>query len=134
MKSILAFLFIVTGVVAYAQEDSVLVRFEIVDKTYKEGIQNVNATLQFNNKTIIRSSNSKGRISVYVPNNVQLNYQLTHPLFESYSGTKKVALKSTGDTSFISVEMLSYKGKTLNSVTVSGLPWAFTVTEFNVLP
>jgi hypothetical protein len=108
----------------YAQEDSVLVRFEIVDKTYKEGIQNVNATLQINNKTIIRSSNSKGRISVYVPNNAQLNYQLTHPLFESYSGTKKVALKSSADTSFISVEMLSYKGKTLNSVTVKapGIP------------
>jgi hypothetical protein len=114
----------VTCVALYAQEDSVLVRFEIVDKTYKEGIQNVNATLQINNKTIIRSSNSKGRISVYVPNNAQLNYQLTHPLFESYSGTKKVALKSSADTSFISVEMLSYKGKTLNSVTVKapGIP------------
>jgi hypothetical protein len=114
----------VTCVAVYAQDDSVLVRFEIVDKTYKEGIQNVNATLQINNKTIIRSSNSKGRISVYVPNNAQLNYQLTHPLFESYSGTKKVALKSSTDTSFISVEMLSYKGKTLNSVTVKapGIP------------
>lgn len=124
MKSILTFLFFVTCVAVYAQEDSVLVRFEIVDKTYKEGIQNVNATLQINNKTIIRSSNSKGRISVYVPNNAQLNYQLTHPLFESYSGTKKVALKSSADTSFISVEMLSYKGKTLNSVTVKapGIP------------
>ncbi|MEN9442405.1 MAG: hypothetical protein RLZ33_2482 [Bacteroidota bacterium] len=124
MKSILTFLFFVTCVALYAQEDSVLVRFEIVDKTYKEGIQNVNATLQINNKTIIRSSNSKGRISVYVPNNAQLNYQLTHPLFESYSGTKKVALKSSADTSFISVEMLSYKGKTLNSVTVKapGIP------------
>lgn len=124
MKSILTFLFFVSCVAVYAQEDSVLVRFEIVDKTYKEGIQNVNATLQINNKTIIRSSNSKGRISVYVPNNAQLNYQLTHPLFESYSGTKKVALKSSTDTSFISVEMLSYKGKTLNSVTVKapGIP------------
>ena len=124
MKSILTFLFFVTCVAVYAQEDSVLVRFEIVDKTYKEGIQNVNATLQINNKTIIRSSNSKGRVSVYVPNNAQLNYQLTHPLFESYSGTKKVALKSSADTSFISVEMLSYKGKTLNSVTVKapGIP------------
>lgn len=124
MKSILTFLFFVTCVAVYAQEDSVLVRFEIVDKTYKEGIQNVNATLQINNKTIIRSSNSKGRISVYVPNNAQLNYQLTHPLFESYSGMKKVALKSSTDTSFISVEMLSYKGKTLNSVTVKapGIP------------
>lgn len=124
MKSILTFLFFVSCVAVFAQEDSVLVRFEIVDKTYKEGIQNVNATLQINNKTIIRSSNSKGRISVYVPNNAQLNYQLTHPLFESYSGTKKVALKSSTDTSFISVEMLSYKGKTLNSVTVKapGIP------------
>jgi hypothetical protein len=124
MKSILTFLFFVTCVAVYAQEDSVLVRFEIVDKTYKEGIQNVNATLQINNKTIIRSSNSKGRISIYVPNNAQLNYQLTHPLFESYSGTKKVSLKSSTDTSFISVEMLSYKGKTLNSVTVKapGIP------------
>jgi hypothetical protein len=114
----------VSCVAVFAQEDSVLVRFEIVDKTYKEGIQNVNATLQINNKTIIRSSNSKGRISVYVPNNAQLNYQLTHPLFESYSGMKKVALKSSTDTSFISVEMLSYKGKTLNSVTVKapGIP------------
>lgn len=124
MKSILTFLFFVTCVAVYAQQDSVLVRFEIVDKTYQEGIQNVNATLQINNKTIMRSSNSKGRISVYVPNNAQLNYQLTHPLFESYSGTKKVALKSSTDTSFISVEMLSYKGKTLNSVTVKapGIP------------
>jgi len=124
MKSILAFLFFVNFVAVVAQEDSVLVRFEIVDKTYKEGIQNVNATLQINNKTIIRSSNSKGRISIYVPNNAQLNYQLTHPLFESYSGTKKIALKSSLDTSFISVEMLPYKGKSLNSVTVKapGIP------------
>lgn len=124
MKSILTFFFFFTWMVLNAQVDSVLVRFEIVDKTYQEGIQNVNATLQINNKTIMRSSNSKGRISVYVPNNAQLNYQLTHPLFESYSGTKKVALKSSTDTSFISVEMLSYKGKTLNSVTVKapGIP------------
>ncbi|MDP4798004.1 MAG: hypothetical protein NWR50_03995, partial [Crocinitomicaceae bacterium] len=88
MKSLVLFLVIFSFSFAFAQQDSVFVQFEITDKKYKEGIQNVNATLSYGSNSAIKSSNSKGKFSCYLPNNSLLTYQLSHPLFESFSGTK----------------------------------------------
>lgn len=124
MKIRVLFSFIFSYGLLVAQTDSVFVQFEITDKQYKEGIQNVNSTLTWGNNSCIRSSNSKGKFSFYLPNNSLLTYQLTHPLFESVIGTKKIALKSIGDTVRISLEMEANKGRILQTVDVKapGIP------------
>jgi hypothetical protein len=124
MKSLFLFFFIFSFSFAFAQQDSVFVQFEITDKQYKEGIQNVNVTLTYGSKSSLKSSNSKGKFNCYLPNNSLLTYQFTHPLFESLSGTKKIALKSIADTVRIAVEMEANKGKILQTVDIKapGVP------------
>lgn len=124
MKFLILFSFLVSIGAVLAQSDSVFVQFEIHDKTYQEGIQNVNATLTWGSNTMLKSSNTKGKFSFYIPANSLLTYQMTHPLFESISGTKKIGQKSVSDTVRISIEMEANKGRILQTVDVKapGVP------------
>jgi hypothetical protein len=108
----------------WSQSDSVLVIFEISDKTFKEGIQNVSATMSCSGKTIIRKSGAKGKIQQFVLNNSTLNYTLSHVLYDSYSGSKKIVLRDPSDTLFINVEMTALKSYVLNTIDIKapGVP------------
>lgn len=104
--------------------DSALVIFDVTDKTYKEGVPNVSATLSTASLISVLKTNSKGQIEFYWPNNTTLNFKLNHPLYDSYNGSKKILLKDLTDTLVISVEMTPLKNYHLNVVEVKapGIP------------
>lgn len=108
----------------WSQSDSVLVIFEISDKTFKEGIQNVSATMICSGKTVIRKSGAKGRIQQFFPNNSTLSYTLSHILYDSYSGSKKIVLRDPSDTLVINVELSALKSYVLNTIDIKapGVP------------
>jgi ribosome-associated translation inhibitor RaiA len=110
--------------VGFSQADSVLVVFEFSDDTFKESIQNVNATLTISSKSKYRTSNSKGKIEIYIPNNSLISYKCNHAIYESVSGVKKVFLKELTDTFAISIEMVASKINSLKEIVIKapGVP------------
>ncbi|MEY3238301.1 MAG: hypothetical protein RI883_2402, partial [Bacteroidota bacterium] len=108
----------------YSQSDSILVVFEFSDDTFKESIQNVNATFTFSSKSKYRTSNSKGKIEIYVPNNSLISYKFNHAIYESVSGVKKVFLKELTDTFTVSIEMVASKINSLKEIVIKapGVP------------
>jgi len=126
MRSILLFFVFVFCklIVGFSQADSVLVVFEFSDDTFKESIQNVNATFTFSSKTKYRTSSSKGKIEIYVPNNALVSYKCNHAIYESVTGFKKVSLKELTDTLTISIEMVASKINSLKEIVIKapGVP------------
>jgi hypothetical protein len=110
--------------VGFSQADSVLVVFEFSDNTFKESIQNVNGTFTISSKSKYRTSNSKGKIEIYIPNNSLISYKCNHAIYESVSGVKKVFLKELTDTFAISIEMVASKINSLKEIVIKapGVP------------
>lgn len=126
MRSIL-FFFVVAFCNAgfvYSQTDSILVVFGFTDDTFKESIQNVNATFTISSKSKYRTSSSKGKIELYVPNNSLISYKCNHAIYESVTGVKKVFLKEVTDTFTVSIEMVASKINSLKEIVIKapGVP------------
>lgn len=113
-----------TGISYTQSRDSVLVIVELIDKSFKEGIQNVNTIITVSGNSSIYNSNSKGKIQAYLPNNSTLYYKCSHPVYESINGSKKILLKNISDTLFLNLEMIPIKTRDLNEVVVKapGVP------------
>lgn len=124
MRSILILFALVCTWKAMAQSDSVLLILEVSDKSYKGEIQNVNGTFSYGTETIYKSSSQKGQFIFHLPNDVNLSYKLTHPLYNSVSGNKRIFTRETDDTLMFSVELMPLKNITLNEVVVKapGIP------------
>lgn len=108
----------------FSQSDSVLVIIDVIDKTYKEGIQNVNGNITSSDSSFYLNSNTKGKIHFFVLNNSNISYKFTHPVYESISGVKKVQVKDLSDTVKILVKMNQIKSKVLREVVIKapGVP------------
>lgn len=124
LRFVIAFFYVFMVGTFWSQSDSVLVIFEISDKTFKEGIQNVNATFMCSGKTLIRKSGTKGTIQQFFPNNSTVAFQFSHILYESYSGSKKIDLKDPNDTLILRIEMSALKSYALKTIDVKapGVP------------
>ena len=118
---------------SFSQVDSVLVIFEISDKIFKEGIQNVSSTLTGVSGTYYRKSGTKGSFEIYWRINSEINFKLIHPLYNSYNGSKKVNLKNSSDTLKISIEMTPIRNYSLNEIVVKAPGIPDTVFESNRL-
>ena len=107
-----------------AQTDSVYVMIEVTDKSYKGEIQNVNGTFTYGAETVYKSSSQKGRFLLRLPNDFTVSYKLSHPLYNSVSGNKRILSREPIDTIKLSVEMMPLKNITLNEVVVKapGIP------------
>jgi hypothetical protein len=109
---------------SFAQTDSVYLLLEVTDKSYKGEIQNVNGTFSYGEETVYKSSSQKGQFLFHVPNDVTLTYKLSHPLYNSISGNKRILSREPSDTVRLMLEMMPLKNITLNEVVVKapGVP------------
>lgn len=124
-------LFIGNGFILFAQKDSVLVRYRLLDQVHEEVIPNVQGTFVLTSKTIYKQSNQKGIIALKVAKLNEIQAAFSHPLYTTV--LLKNPLSRAKDTLDIVVKMEPNKVTDLKSITVKPLGTPYTVYGSNVL-
>ncbi len=126
---------------SFGQKDSLIIKIELTDKSFKEVIPNVNSSFKWGDRSIFKHSNPKGIIWLKVPIDISLEYSFSHPLYESLNGTKKISAKNAMDTLLLSFEMFQIKNQNFKEVVVKapGVPDTvfqskrLSVSDFEIL-
>lgn len=117
LQTLITSFFILLGHFTYSQEDSVVIKIQIQDERYGEPIKNVIAVISASD-TLYGTSNSKGVIhrTVKVPGLV--NVKVSHSQFLSDEITKRITLKSVGDTVVFNFKLEFIKSQNVDSIVV----------------
>ena len=105
-------------------QDSVIVAVEVMDARYKDPIQNVRVTVDYDSASSIRSTNTRGLLYFKTPTGIRLDFGLTHPRFNSENSIFKIPKKNNPDTVVVALTMDAVKVRSLDEVVISapGVP------------
>jgi len=114
----LTFLFISKSF--FGQKDSAILIITVSDSRTAEGINNVKSTFtfSFSETPKIKFTNGSGKTSLFVFPNTIVNYDFSHPLYSSFSKSKKIGNVKNGDTILVDVELNPITSRTLREVVV----------------
>lgn len=98
-------------------QDSTLISVNIVSKTDRETVQNVNATILIGNTSFYQSSDMKGKIEFKAPLGVGATFKLSHSFYASTEVFKRIP-RNAPDTLDYTFEMAFLKIKELREIVI----------------
>jgi len=126
----------------HSQRDTIVIGVLISSKTEKEFIQNVEATIEVGNQTIVRKTDSKGYFEITAEPGDLVVFKFSHPQFNSLKETKRISSKQVEESVQFNFQMEFIRRKEYGDVVVSapGMPKVvfeskkMHVSDFEIVP
>lgn len=113
----ISFLLLLIGNSLFAQQDSVVVKVLVQDDRYSDPIKNAIGVL-VSEDTLFGSTNSKGFFTRKISVPTTVSVKVSHSQFLSDEQTKKLTVRSAGDTVVVTFKLEFIKSQNVDSIVV----------------